>query len=151
MQQSLFFYYNCIMIEAKTAAFNFTSYQIPRISFIEPSDPNTTLSLEFEPSGRYIQKDGSFELQLIVSAHEGEEKEKEVLSLTCVAFFKFENDLPFDQIPNYFYKNAIAIVFPFLRSFISTLTLQANCGLIILGLMNLSNLEVPFIKNTIAE
>jgi hypothetical protein len=38
-------------------------------------------------------------------------------------------------------------MFPYLRVFASTLTLQANTKLLKLGLMNLSDLEVPLKEN----
>ena len=57
--------------------------------------------------------------------------------------------LKLNSIPSFFYKNAIAIMFPYVRAFISTLTLQANTKLLNLGLMNLSSLEKPLIENTI--
>jgi len=40
-------------------------------------------------------------------------------------------------------------MFPYIRAFVSTLTLQANTKLLKLGLMNLSELEEPLKKNTI--
>ena len=49
---------------------------------------------------------------------------------------------------NIFYKNSLAIIFPYIRAFISTLTLQSNAGLIILPTLNLTHLEKPFRENT---
>ncbi|MBK7039827.1 MAG: protein-export chaperone SecB [Bacteroidetes bacterium] len=56
---------------------------------------------------------------------------------------------PLVEIPTFFYKNCIAIIFPYLRAFLSTLTLQANVKPLILPLMNLSGLEKPLIENTV--
>lgn len=71
-----------------------------------------------------------------------------LITATFKAVFKFQDKLLFDEIPAFFYKNSIAIAFPYLRSFISTLTLQANIKPIILPLMNLSELEKPLKDNT---
>lgn len=51
-------------------------------------------------------------------------------------------------MPSYFYRNSIAIVFPYIRAFISTVTLQANIPPIILPTMNLTSLEIPLKQNT---
>jgi preprotein translocase subunit SecB len=139
------------MVEVKNAAFKFKRFKIPTFSYNEAGKPKSTIRLDFVPSGRYFQEKGLFELKLELFGCDDSSKEKKIVYLNCIAEFEFEKDLPFTDIPSYFYKNAIAIVFPYIRSFISTLTLQANSGLIILGLMNLSNLEAPLIKNTISE
>ena len=139
------------MVEAKNAAFKFISFKIPSFSYNESVKTESMIKLEFRPSGRYLQKEGTFELKLELLGWDDDDKKKKIIYVQCIAYFEFEKDLPFTDIPSYFYKNAIAIVFPYIRSFTSTLTLQANSGLVILGLMNLSNLEVPLIQNTITE
>jgi len=68
--------------------------------------------------------------------------------VNCKAIFDFDDDAKEAGIPDYFYKNSIAIVYPFIRSFISSLTLQANVKLILLPTMNLSSLEAPLKENT---
>lgn len=137
-------------MEAKTAAFRFDTYEIPSFSFNVPRDAERSIKLTFTPSGKYASEDGIFNLELIVTGFEGKNADRQVLNIQYLASFSFKKGLPFEEIPNYFYKNAIAIVFPYIRAFISTLTLQANSGVLILGLMNLSNLEEPLIKNTIS-
>jgi preprotein translocase subunit SecB len=139
------------MVETKSAAFKFVRFQIPVFSYNESGKKESILKLDFVPNGKYCQEDGIFKLDLEFSGTEDDEEKKLIIYARCVAFFEFEKDLPFSEIPSYFYKNAIAIVFPYIRSFISTMTLQANSGLIMLGLMNLSSLEVPLLKNTISE
>lgn len=139
------------MVEAKSAAFGFKSFKIPHFSYNESEDPEALVKLDFKPSGKYREKEGIFELQLELSGFEDSETANQIIHLVCVADFEFEEELLLSEIPDYFYTNAIAIVFPYIRSFISTLTLQANSPLLILGLMNLTNLEVPLRKNTISE
>jgi len=139
------------MVKAKSASFKFTGFKIPNFSYHESGNLESVINLDFVPRGKYLQKDGIFELELELFGCEDGDKDKQIVYVKCIAYFEFDKDLPFTNIPNYFYKNAIAIVFPYIRSFLSTLTLQANSGLILLGLMNLSNLEDPLIKNTISE
>jgi preprotein translocase subunit SecB len=75
---------------------------------------------------------------------------KNVVNVKSVSIFKFDNQISFSEIPNYFYKNSLAIAFPYVRAFVSNLTLQSNTGVIMLGLINFTNMEEFFIKNTIA-
>jgi len=139
------------MVKAESAAFKFKGFKIPTFSYDESGKSGSALALNFAPSGKYIQKDGVFELSLEMFGYEPETPKKQIIYLKCLAFFEFKKGLPFEEIPSYFYKNATAIVFPYIRSFASTLTLQANSTLLILGLMNLSNLEASLIKNTKSE
>jgi preprotein translocase subunit SecB len=138
-------------MEAQTASFRFDNYTIPYFSFNEPHSEEKSIKLNIIPSGKYSVSEGMFKLELIVTGFEDGESSYPVLDLHFHAYFGFDKNLPFEKIPQYFYKNAIAITFPYIRAFISTLTLQANSGVLILGLMNLSNLEKPLIENTIAE
>lgn len=137
------------MIEAKKAAFSFVDFRIPQISYNEINEGSTELTIGFSPSGVYNSKTGEFELKIKFVAYRAENQNDVILDLAIYAVFKFNSALGYEEIPEYFYKNAIAIAFPYLRSFISTLTLQANTKLLKLGLMNLSDLEEPLRKNTI--
>ena len=75
--------------------------------------------------------------------------EEVVVQLESVALFQMEESVKsVDDIPNYFYANSIAIVYPYLRAFVSTLTLQSNAKPMVLPTMNLSSLESDLRKNT---
>ncbi len=67
---------------------------------------------------------------------------------SCVSQFQFAESLKLEDIPPYFYVNSIAIIFPYVRAFISTVTLQSNIPPIVLPTMNLTELAVPLKKNT---
>lgn len=138
------------MIEAQKAAFSFEEFKVPQFSYNEAKHSGSNIQLGFNPSGRYSPEDGIFELKVMFIAHENEDLESMICDLTAIAKFKFESSLNIEDIPPYFYKNAIAIVFPYIRAFLSTLTLQANTKLLKLGLMNLSGLEKHLKENSIA-
>jgi len=137
------------MLEAKNAAFSFDSFKVPKFSFDEGNQMGTKLKLGFSPSGRYFSQTGEFELTFKFITHDVDDEDKVVFKLTALALFKFDSPISSEEIPNFFYVNAIAIMFPYIRAFVSTLTLQANTKLLKLGLMNLSELEEPLKKNTI--
>lgn len=136
------------MLEAQKAAFSFETFKVPKFSYNEGNQSGSKLKLGFIPSGKYNSSKGEFELTLLVETNDSV-NDKLVFELTSVAVFKFEPSIKLDEIPSFFYKNAIAIMFPYIRAFISTLTLQANAKLLNLGLLNLSNLEKPLIENTV--
>lgn len=134
--------------EISKATFNIDTFKIVSFSINEPKNINDKFSIKFTPSGKINENTGSFELTFLFEAKE-DGQDNAVISAKLVAWFSFNKPLSKTEIPNYFYKNSIAIVFPYLRSFISTLTIQANFKMIILPLLNLSNLEIPFKEATV--
>ena len=70
------------------------------------------------------------------------------VKVKCNAEFQFNGAIGLDEIPAFFYPNSIAIVFPYVRAFVSTLTLQANVQPMLLPTINLSSLQETLRKNT---
>lgn len=136
------------MLEVQKAAFSFESFKVPKFSFDEGNHLGDEVKLGFSPSGRYNPKTGVFELTLNFITYDKQNVDRIIFNLTALAFFKFNSPITHEEIPDFFYTNAVAIVFPYVRAFVSTLTLQANTKLLKLSLMNLSNLEEP-LKNNI--
>lgn len=134
----------------ESAAFSFKRYKFVKSSFdLSNVGVKTALEMNINPSGRFSEKKKEFLLQFDFSAHD--EKKREVVSITCVAEFSFLNVKSFSDIPEYFYANSIAIVFPYVRAFISTLTLQANVAPLVLPTMNLSSLKEQLLQNTVVD
>ncbi len=135
------------MSKTPNAAFKLESFSIPEFSFSQANDEASDIAVEFNPKGIYTKETQSFELTLDFIAYEDKAEDPHITS-KLIAIFKFEDQLGFDEIPNYFYRNSLAILFPYLRAFISNLTIQANLKLIILPTLNLSELEKPLRDNT---
>lgn len=129
------------------AAFSLENYRFEKIE-IDYSNYSKDISIKFTPSGEYDSKKGVFKLSFIFTAI-NEEENLDFVKIECVSEFEFEEKLSFEEIPGYFYRNSIAIVFPYMRSFVSTVTLQANVNPIILPTLNLSDLEKPLKENTV--
>ncbi len=136
------------MLEAKRAEFKFEKFQVPSFSYSETREKQNELKLQFSPKGIYFQEEGLFKLSISFIGFEEGKKRKPIIKMETVAEFKFTNNIDFEEIPDYFYTNSIPIVFPYLRAFISTLTLQANSGVIMLGVMNFTNITQPLKENT---
>lgn len=137
------------MKEARKAAFSFEKFQIPRFSFNDFGESAPDLSITFDPSGTYDTEKGVYQVLIEFNAFTNAgEANQIVINALLVADFQFQENLPFDEIPSYFYRNSIAIAFPYLRAFISTLTLQANVKPIVMPVLNLMELEQPLRDNT---
>jgi preprotein translocase subunit SecB len=137
----------------KKAAFSIENYKIKRFSYTEHSPAlSETLSLAFRPSGKFYPDKNVFVMELVfVGSIENEtnpSSDINVIDVVLEASFKFEETLSFDELPPYFFKNTLGIVFPYLRAFVSTLTFQANLNPVILPLLNLTTLERFFKENT---
>lgn len=131
------------------ALFSFRHYSFSKAELNLKNLPdNASFSLSFSPSGVYDEKSGSFELSLLFEAKVAAER---VVQVECNSVFAFKDPIKLEDIPSYFYPNSIAIVYPYIRAFVSTLTLQANVQPIILPTMNLFGLQEELRKKTIKK
>lgn len=132
-------------------AFSFEGYKISHFSFDVPDNNEESVDIDFKPSGLFVKSDNRYMLQFDFNAtYKTETGEiKNMLTATIHATFKFKETIEFEKIPDYFYTNSIAIVFPYLRAFVSTLTVLGNINLLLLPLLNLSHLKEPLKENTI--
>lgn len=129
----------------ETAPFTFSKYQIEKFSFNKEHISKDNISINIVPSGILISGENKFILTFnFIAYYESLGLDKSFVECVMCAEFIFASDVTDkDDIPAYFYTNSIAIVFPYLRSFISSLTIQANLKPIILPTMNLTSLSTP--------
>jgi preprotein translocase subunit SecB len=129
------------------AAFSIINYQFDKVSIDLNNHNSKDLSLSFDTSGIYFNENQNFELRFVVKVAQNTD-ENPFAVISCKGTFKFENIDSFDNIPEFFYRNSIAILFPYVRAYLSLVTTQANVPGIILPTLNLSNLESELKKNT---
>lgn len=124
------------------AVFNLENYCFSDIQLhLANLEEETTLSLNFEPQGVFDTEKKQFTLVLIFQAI-AEKSQRTIVDVKCEADFVFKDPISFEDIPSYFYPNSIAIVFPYIRAMVSTITLQANIQRpIVIPTMNLSSLQ----------
>ncbi|WP_272151385.1 protein-export chaperone SecB [Tenacibaculum aiptasiae] len=127
------------------AAFSLENYSFDKINIDYSNYSKETSDIDFQPSGEYFPEQGIYELKLVFIALSNK---KEFVRIECVAQFEFEDNISGEEIPTYFYRNSIAIIFPYIRSFVSTITLQANINPIILPTLNLSDLTETLREST---
>lgn len=133
----------------QSAAFSLTTYTFNKVLIDLSKQSGNELSIDFQPSGKFYQETSDFELEFMFRAFTQDKISEPFIQITCTAKFHFESSTSFENIPSYFYKNSIAILFPYVRAFVSTVTLQANIPPVILPTMNLSALENPLKEKTI--
>ena len=134
------------MVEAN---FSMIGYKFTNVELDLTGDVSKELKLSLDPKGCFHSEKGEFELSFDFYAQSSKENtQKNVLHVTCKALFRFANVHEIDNIPDYFYANRIDIVFPYVRAFISTVTLQANVAPIVIPTLNLSALRDTLVSNT---
>jgi len=134
--------------ETVKADFSFINFKITDFQLTELRQNHNEISIDINPIGTYSKSNRIFTEILEFVAFEGVNKDSVFIKVTLKANFEFEIGTEINDIPNYFYLNSIAIVFPYLRAFISNLTLQANQRPLILPVLNLTGLEYPLRNNT---
>lgn len=127
--------------------FQFKGFSIVR-SLIERKDkkPAQKLTLDFNPRGIIFKDKSIFQLQLGVKIKD----ENNVLNIEIesVANYSFDNDIKKDTLDKLFYVNAPALLFPYIRAYISTITNLSGFEPVVLPTLNLTKLGETLKKNT---
>ncbi|WP_028897559.1 protein-export chaperone SecB [Prevotella sp. HUN102] len=128
-------------------AFKFDSYHFTKASLDFNIPDEAELNVSFTPKGKFFVKKTCYELDFDVVI-ECKESNTEVVKVSCKAFFTFDKNVSINDIPDYFYPNSLAIIFPYIRAFVSTLSLQANVRPVVLPTINLMGLTDDLKKHT---
>ncbi|NIJ52333.1 protein-export chaperone SecB [Dyadobacter arcticus] len=123
-------------VEAKIQFVNFVVNE-SHIVFNEPGKHKITI--KFTPKGLVLKELSQFQLNLGVNILD--EGHKFNINLETTSIFKYPEDANLQEyIDGYFILNAPAIVFPYLRAYISSLTVLSGMPALILPTLNLSSL-----------
>ncbi len=132
------------------AAFSLEKYFFKDIQ-LHLGNLSKDIGLAIEPNGVYYPNKKKYVLNIDFFAKDNK-KDKVFAHIICVSEFVFEGDVVSkNDIPQFFYGNCIAIIFPYIRAFISTITLQANVAPLVLPTMNLSSLKERLMNSTIEK
>ncbi len=128
--------------------FQFKGFTINR-SLIERNNNKSSkkLSLGFTPKGFINKEEATFQLHLGVKI-EDENKSFKV-EIDAVANYTFNNKTGLENLGNFFYINAPALLFPYVRAYISTLTNLSGFEPINLPTLNMTKLGEDLKNNTI--
>lgn len=130
------------------AVFSITKYYFEKVSIDLLNHTSKEINLDFETSGLYNQANSSFDLTFSIKAFNNGTPENLFAFVKCIGTFKFDNVATFQEIPDFFYRNCIAILFPFVRAYVNIITTQANVPGIMLPTLNLTSLEATLKQNT---
>ena len=131
------------------APFKFKDFIIAESSIkLKPNTKGRTIDIEIKPSGVIYEEKKLFEIQLLINLKSEDGLE---VSVKMIGFFEFKGVVEKKDLKNYFYVNAPAIVFPYLRSYISALTALSGCKTIILPPINIIPLGKDLEANTISK
>lgn len=127
--------------------FQFKGFKITR-SLIERinEDQSKKLSLNFSPKGTINKDAGVFQLTLGVNIED--ESKTLTIEIEAVADYDFDKEISKEELNNFFYLNAPALLFPYIRAYISTLTNLSGFNPINLPTLNMSRLGEDLKKNT---
>lgn len=128
------------------AIFSLKGYKFTKV-VLNLEDLSDKLEIQFNPSGKYNENSGEFFLDFDFNAI-SKKNMNLIANIQCKAVFQFAKSQKIDTIPDFFYPNTIAILFPYIRAYISTVTLQANIRPLVLPTMNLSSLKDVLKNNT---
>jgi preprotein translocase subunit SecB len=135
------------MIQAPPAEFSLDSYRIIKYAAATPENEEQPINLNFNAKGEFTNLNSSYTLTFDFAAT-GSEDNSDIVTATMVAFFSFKESVDVSQVPEYFYSNSLGIVFPFMRAFVSSLTMLAGGRQMILPIVNLSSLGAELKENT---
>ena len=128
--------------------FQFKGFAIKKSLFErKDGDPSTKFDLDFSPKGFVNRKKSHFQLQLGVKITD--ENKIFIINIQAVADFFFNSEIESKQLNSFFYVNAPAILFPYIRAYISALTTLSGLKPLTLPTLNLTNLGKELEKNTI--
>lgn len=130
------------------ASFSIADYYFDKINIDLDYRTKNKFDVSIKPEGLFNDKLKSYELIFYFKAFSEGEENNPFITIKCVGIFEFQNVEGFNDIPSFFYKNALALLFPYLRAFISTVTIQINKPPLILPTFNLSSLESVLIEHT---
>lgn len=129
----------------KEATFRLKGYNFPmvKMNFEGIKLGQNNINIDIKPEGSFCAKNRTFTLKFnFIASLDDDEVSEPCVEISCMGVFEFNNIDSVADIPSYFYANSVAILFPYVRAFVSTVTLQANFQPIVLPTMNLSDLSM---------
>ncbi|QKJ28507.1 protein-export chaperone SecB [Mucilaginibacter mali] len=128
-----------------TSPFRLEQFIVKDFNFTrEPGETGIT-DIQISPSGILNNSDKTFILSLEISLKD--DKETYSIDMTGYGYFEFKNMESTDSLSDYFCINAPAIIFPYIRAYISAVSALSGLKVITIPTMNLSSLQEDLRKN----
>jgi preprotein translocase subunit SecB len=124
------------MTEATKSSFSFIDFVINECALDFTKDRTSEISIDFNPSGKHFVKTHIFKLFLDVKLFNS--SKEQIIEIKTESTFQIGDDL--QNTGTFFTKNAPAIIFPYIRAFISSLSVQSGHKPIVIPTLNLTGL-----------
>jgi len=123
------------------SSFSFEGYKILKSSFEKKENPEgKEITLGFNPKGKIYKSQSKFELEIEFNAKD--ENDSFEVNIKATAFYTFKNvHFENNEISSIFLVNAPAILFPYIRAYISTLTALSGISPVLLPTVNLTGMK----------
>lgn len=128
-------------MEAPKASFSFNRYWFDNIELSSKTfKDGEDISVNFSPKCIFSKSKKCAVLGFDFFA--ANPNSEPFLKVSCFGEFFFSEATELSMIPDFFYANGIAILYPYLRAYVSMVTQQANFGsAIVLPLSNLAGMK----------
>lgn len=126
------------------SSFQFIDYLIEKCN-IEISDPNIGRDMKFgiEPYGEFDKDNHIFTLSLEVAVKDGEDKF--IMSFLIKGLFEYKCS-NFNELLNFIGINSPAILFPYIRAYVSSITSLSGMPPVIMPTLNMQPVGMQLIE-----
>lgn len=134
------------MKNVKKSPFKLDQFIVKKFSIERNPVKQGEVEFDIKPSGLIDRSKRIFQLTLEIRV-----KDKNLsfdIIMTAFGMFKFKNDTDESTLSNYFYTNAPAIIFPYIRAYVSSISALSGLHTVNLPVMNVSGLKNDLIANT---
>jgi preprotein translocase subunit SecB len=128
--------------------FRFINFIVKESHFVLNTQGEYKININIDPKGYIFQTLNQFHLELNITV--GEEEDNFSINTTAIGIFEFdaETDIE-DYKSSYFILNAPAIMFPYVRAYISNISTQSGVFSITLPTLNLTGIAETLKNNII--
>jgi preprotein translocase subunit SecB len=134
------------MKKVKDSAFKLEQFVVRESHIVRNPSKQGDISVAMNPSGIVDPEAKLFHLYLDVELKDENDSLK--INIAVLGIFKFRQNVKLETLENYFYVNAPAIMFPYVRSYISALTSLSGLNVINLPLLNMTSMGAELKANT---
>lgn len=132
-------------LNMKKSDFQFDSFIVTKSLFeLNHNLDFLDLNINFKPTGKLDKTNNKFNLILGVKINDTSNNLN--IDVEFIGYFKYTN-LDDSDIKIFLYQNAPAILFPYIRAYISTLTTLSGINPIVLPTLNLVHLKDDLLNN----
>lgn len=127
------------MEEVKKSAFRFKRFVVTEFNIKREPVEQGDVDFTVDPSAIIDGANKLFELKLIVSVID--KSGSFTINLVAIGYFEFDEEKSVEILSNYFYVNAPALIFPYIRAYISSVTALSGLRAVNLPVLNLTGLK----------